>query len=121
MLIHNPTLIRRCECAEVRACGAANRFSFNLPFYARIQRLGAEGELGVGSLLLTAVWRGGGVLWAPEVLDKVQGLVCTKPANKRQRQRTQRTSAHVRLIQDYNSTSNLNGFLLLQQSLKTHI
>lgn len=61
MLIHNPTLIRRCECAEVRAfvCAQPSQpVSFNLPFYARIQRLDAEGELGVGSLLLTAVWRG---------------------------------------------------------------
>lgn len=61
MLIHNPPLIRRCECAEVRAfvCAQPSQpVSFNLPFYARIQRLDAEGELGVGGLLLTAVWRG---------------------------------------------------------------
>lgn len=32
-----------------------------------------------------------GVLWAPEVLDKVQGLVYTKPANRLHRQRTERT------------------------------
>lgn len=34
-------------------------------------------ELGVGGLLLTAVWRG--VRWATEVLDKVQGLVYIDP------------------------------------------
>lgn len=62
---------------------------FNLPFYARIQRLDAEGGVGGGKLIAHSCVEG--VLWAPEVLDKVQGLVYTKPANRLHRQRTERT------------------------------
>lgn len=97
MLIHNPTLIRRCECAEVRAlvCAQLSQpVSFNLPFYARIRRLDAEGELGVGGRLIAHSCVEG-VLWAPEVLDKVQGLVYTKPANRLHTQRTERTFSQV--------------------------
>lgn len=64
----------------MRAQQPSQPVSLTLPFYARIQSLDAERELGVGSLLLTAVRRG--VRWAPEVLDKVQGLVYTEPANR---------------------------------------
>ncbi len=59
-----------CVCTCVRT---AQPTGFGkLAFYARIQRLMLQ-ELGVGGLLLTAVWRG--ERWATEVLDKVQGLV----------------------------------------------
>lgn len=48
-----------------------------LAFYARIQRADAKG-VGGGKLIAHSCVEG--VRWAPEVLDKVQGLVYTKPA-----------------------------------------
>lgn len=63
-----------------------------------------------------------GLLWAPEVLDKVQGSVYTKPANRLRAQRTQRRPLAAKLSRtsDQNAAAHLNSFQPLQEPLKNH-
>lgn len=109
MLIHNPTLIRRCERAEVRACvGAARspaeRFPLTCLFFTHAFRDLDAGRGGGGGRLIAHSCVEG-VLWAPELLDKVQGLVYTKPANRLRRQRTSTHKPSSPAV-GCNSTSN---------------
>lgn len=84
------------KCVRLCAHSPADRFRLTCLF-THAFRLDAEGGVGGGKLIAHSCVEG--VLWAPEVLDKVQGLVYTKPANRLQRQRTERTSTPRQVIQ----------------------